>query len=174
MLEEAVAIARGNGITESDEDGWTPQIAIGMSVLIPENYVEDLTVRLGLYRRASLLSDRSEIDAFAAELIDRFGPLPAEVENLLQVITIKQLCQRAVIEKIEAGPNGAVFSFHKNSFANPVGLVCFIKRYSNEIKIKPEQKLVYMKSWQGLDNRVKGIRKFIGELIKLVDDGEEK
>ena len=174
MLEEAVAIARGNGIAESDEDGWTPQIAIGMSVLIPENYVEDLTVRLGLYRRASLLSDRSEIDAFAAELIDRFGPLPVEVENLLQVITIKQLCQRAGIEKIEAGPNGAVFSFHKNSFANPIGLVCFIKRHSNEIKIKPEQKLVYMKTWQGLDNRVKGIRKFIGELIKLVDDGEGK
>ncbi len=172
MLEEAVASARGDATTEPDEDSWRPQIAIGTSVLIPEDYVADLTVRLGLYRRASLLAGRDAIDAFAAELIDRFGPLPEEVENLLQVIAIKLLCQRAGVEKIEAGPKGAVVSFRNDRFSNPDGLVRFIEARSESIKIRPEQKLVYMNSWSNVDARVTGVRRFMGELVALVDESE--
>jgi transcription-repair coupling factor (superfamily II helicase) len=174
MLEEAVSSARGGDTATADEDSWTPQITIGTSVLIPDDYVADLTVRLGLYRRASLLADRSEIDAFAAELIDRFGSLPDEVENLLQVIAIKQLCHRAGVEKIEAGAEGAVVSFRGNQFANPEGLVRFIQVHSASIKIRPEQKLVYMRSWHGVDERVNGVRRFIGQLVELVDDADIK
>ena len=170
MLEEAVASARGEATEEADGVSWIPQIAIGTSVLIPEAYVADLTVRLGLYRRASLLAGRSEIDAFAAEMIDRFGPLPEEVENLLQVIAIKQLCQHAGIEKIEAGPKGAVVSFRNNQFSNPEKLVRFIEARSESIKIRPEQKLVYIDSWESVDQRVAGVRRFVGQLVELVGE----
>ena len=64
-------------------------------MLIPETYVADLPVRLALYRRSSTLIDRREIDAFAAELIDRFGALPPEVDNLLEIVAIKRLCRDA-------------------------------------------------------------------------------
>ena len=109
------------GITAPVADRWSPQITIGTPVLIPEDYVADLSVRLALYRRLAEIEDEREIEAFAAELVDRFGPLPEEVEHLLQVVAIKALCRRANVEKIEAGPKGAVLSFRDNMFANPAG-----------------------------------------------------
>ncbi|MBI3512642.1 MAG: transcription-repair coupling factor, partial [Proteobacteria bacterium] len=125
MLEEAVQLAKSGGALDAapTADQWTPQITIGSPVLIPESYVADLTVRLGLYRRIATLIDRTEIDAFAAEMIDRFGPLPSEVGNLLQIIQIKRLCIDAGVEKVEAGPKGAVLAFRLNHFANPPALV---------------------------------------------------
>ena len=98
-------------------EDWTPQINLGTSVLIPESYVQDLNVRLGLYRRIALLIDRAEIESFAAELVDRFGTLPGEVENLLQIVAVKQLCRDAGVERVEAGPKGAVISFRGDRVA---------------------------------------------------------
>src|SRR5258705_12851444 len=128
MLEEAVIMAREGAIAPEAAEPWTPQINIGTPVMIPEAYVSDLTVRLNLYRRIATLVDRAEIDGFAAEMIDRFGPLPAEVGNLLQIIQIKRLCIDAGVEKIEAGPKGAGLAFRLNHFANPPALAEFIHR----------------------------------------------
>ena len=112
MLEEAVALAKTGGDEAfADLEEWSPHITIGTSVLIPERYVNDLNVRLGLYRRISLLEDQREIDSFAAEMIDRFGPLPDEVEHLLKILAIKRLCRDANVAKIDAGPRGASLSF---------------------------------------------------------------
>ena len=81
MLEEAVAAMKGGDLEAADK--WSPEIQLGTSIMIPETYISDLQLRLGLYRRLSGLEKREEIDAFAAELVDRFGPLPPEVEHLL-------------------------------------------------------------------------------------------
>ena len=62
-----------------------------------------------------------DIDRFAAELIDRFGPLPEEVQHLLEIVAIKHLCRAAMVEKIEAGPKGAILTFRNQTFPNPVG-----------------------------------------------------
>ena len=97
-----------------------------MPVLIPEAYVPDLDVRLGLYRRLSALERKVEMEGFAAELIDRFGPLPAEVETLMLVVRIKALCKRAGIAKLDGGPKGATVQFHDDKYANPAGLVQFL------------------------------------------------
>ena len=118
MLEEAVASLKA-GITAPVADSWSPSITIGTPVLIPEDYVADLSVRLALYRRLAEIEDEREIEAFGAELVDRFGPLPSEVEHLLQIVAIKSLCRRANVEQIEAGPKGAVITFRDNTFANP-------------------------------------------------------
>jgi len=162
LLEEAIGTARG-GKQEGEAD-WTPQIALGTPVLIPESYVADLNVRLGLYRRISGLVDRREIESFAAELIDRFGTLPAEVDNLLEIIAIKNLCRQAGVEKIDAGTKGAALTFHKNSFSNPAGLVAWIGKMAGSVKLRPDQRLIVIRDWEVLRERVKGIEALLTQL----------
>jgi transcription-repair coupling factor (superfamily II helicase) len=166
MLEEAVAAARG-GKSVSEVDEWTPQIAIGMPVLIPETYVADLSVRLGLYRRLSVLVDQTEIDAFAAEMVDRFGALPAEVENLLKVVAIKHFCRAAGVEKVEAGPKGAVIALRRNTFAKPDKLLTFIARQGHAAKVRPDQRIVFNRAWAGDRERIQGLHGLIGELARM-------
>lgn len=169
MLEEAVATARGAGIPGGEvEDGaFTPQISLGTSVLIPENYVRDLNVRLGLYRRLSTLVDRQELEAFAAELIDRFGPIPEEVENLLEIMTIKQLCRDAGVAKLDAGPKGVVVSFHNDNFARPEALVRYIQSQGGKLQVRPDQKLVLRKGWDKPIERARGARQLLSKLANL-------
>jgi transcription-repair coupling factor (superfamily II helicase) len=166
MLEEAVQEARGAARAAAAET-WTPQINLGMPVLIPESYVADLGVRLGLYRRIAALLDRAEIDAFAAEMIDRFGPLPVEVENLLQIVAMKRLCRDAGIDKIEAGPKGAVLSFRDNKFAKPENLIAFIGKRQAVISLRPDHKLVYRQAWDNAKTRVAGVHKLMEEIARL-------
>ena len=163
LLEDAVATARGT-VEEAGEAAWTPQINLGTSVLIPQAYVSDLNVRLGLYRRLSELVDRAEIDAFAAELIDRFGPLPDEVENLLQVIAIKRLCRDAGVGKIEAGPKGAVVSFHQDRVGDLDALLDFVQRQAGSVQLRPDHKLVYRRQWDDPRQRVAGVRRLLDDL----------
>ncbi|MBI3710752.1 MAG: transcription-repair coupling factor, partial [Proteobacteria bacterium] len=168
MLEEAVHAAQERGPEKGPaREEWTPQISIGTPVLIPESYVEDLGVRLGLYRRIATLVDQAEIDAFAAELIDRFGKLPPEVQNLLDIIAIKRLCRAAGVDRIEAGPKGAVVSFRDNRFAKPDKLVAYITRQAGAIKLRPDHRLVYMREWDAPDARVRGVSKVLNDLVKL-------
>ena len=167
LLEEAVASARSEGSDRPAVEDWSPQITIGTPVLIPESYVADLGLRLGLYRRIAALADRREIDAFAAELIDRFGRLPAEVENLLQIIAIKRACREAGVERVEAGPKGAVVTLRGNRFANPAGLVELIQRNAGTLKIRPDQKIVYLRNWDDESERLKGVARLLQALVKI-------
>ena len=96
MLEEAIAKIRAGeaeGIVE--EGDWSPSIGLGVPVLIPENYVPDLDVRLGLYRRPIGVDGKVELEGFAAEVIDRFGPLPRAVNPLLPVVRLTPLVNKA-------------------------------------------------------------------------------
>src|SRR3546814_19450443 len=77
-------------------------------IMIPEEYVPDLDLRMGLYRRMNELEARGAIESFAAELIDRFGKLPSATENLLRLIEIKMYCMKEGIAKIAVGPRGAL------------------------------------------------------------------
>jgi transcription-repair coupling factor (superfamily II helicase) len=166
LLEEAVAAAKGGAQVAAAEE-WSPQIALGTPVLIPEAYVADLSVRLSLYRRIAALDSKAEIEALAAEMIDRFGKLPAEVENLLQVVAIKALCKQAGIEKVDSGPKGAVVTFRNNTFANPGGLVQFISRQLGGCKLRPDHKLVFIRNWEEPKQRVAGLQKLVGTLAEL-------
>jgi transcription-repair coupling factor (superfamily II helicase) len=169
MLEEAVAAAKTAGQNGAGDDAavedWSPQITIGTPVLIPDSYVADLGVRLGLYRRIAQLGGRRERDAFAAELIDRFGKLPAEVENLLQIIAIKRRCREAGIERVEAGPKGAVVTLRGNRFANPAGLVDLIQKNAGTLRLRPDQKLVYLRNWEDEKERLAGVARLLQALV---------
>jgi transcription-repair coupling factor (superfamily II helicase) len=168
MLEEAVMSMKA-GMTETVEDRWSPQITIGMPVLIPEDYVADLSVRLGLYRRLADLDDDRDIDAFGAELADRFGPLPEEVKHLLKIVAIKALCRRANVEKIEAGPKGAVLSFRDNSFANPEGLVAYIREEGPAAKVRPDMRVVFFDDWESPEQRLKGTTFILRTLVAIAE-----
>jgi transcription-repair coupling factor (superfamily II helicase) len=137
MLEEAVAEVKGED--EVTDTGWSPQISVGITVMIPENYVPDLHLRMGLYRRLGELQEIGEIDGFGAEMVDRFGPMPTEVQNLLKVVYIKSLCRKANVEKVDAGPKGIVVSFRDKQFPNPANLVGYIAKQGTMAKIRPDQ-----------------------------------
>ncbi len=169
MLEEAVAALKG-GESAMIEDQWSPRINLGTAVLIPEDYVPDLQVRLGLYRRLSGVESHDALEAFAAELIDRFGPLPEEVRHLLDIVEIKGLCRQAGIEQIDAGPKGAVIAFRNKSFANPEGLIAFIREEGNRVKLQPDHRLIYYANWETPDARLAGTRELLKQLVKIAKD----
>lgn len=157
MLEETIAKLRAGEIASVDDlDGqWSPQINLGVPVLIPQDYVPDLDVRLGLYRRLSGLTSKVDLEGFAAELIDRFGKLPREVNTLLALVRIKAECKRAGIAKFDAGPKGATLQFHKDKFANPAGLVEFVQDQQGLAKIR-DNKIIVRRDWSTEKERVRG------------------
>jgi transcription-repair coupling factor (superfamily II helicase) len=171
MLEEAVAAMKGGDMGEAHEQ-WTPEISLGTSILIPETYVTDLQLRLGLYRRLSGLETREDIDSFAAELVDRFGAMPEEVKHLLDVMEIKGLCRSAGVAKVDAGPKGAVIAFRKNTFANPEGLVQLMQTSRGLVKLQPDHRLVFKAKWDLPEKRLKGVRAFIAELAEIAGKGK--
>ncbi|MEY4982016.1 MAG: transcription-repair coupling factor [Pseudomonadota bacterium] len=157
MLEETIAKIKSGelqGLSPLD-DQWAPQINLGVPVLIPEDYVTDLDVRLGLYRRLSGLTTKVELEGFAAELIDRFGPLPKEVNTLLLIVRIKSMCKRAGISRLDAGPKGATVQFHNDKFANPAGLVDFIRTEGGAARVAGN-KIVLVRDWKTEGDRIKG------------------
>ncbi|WP_027258855.1 transcription-repair coupling factor [Leisingera aquimarina] len=169
MLEEAIAKIKAGemeGLSDADEQ-WAPQINLGVPVLIPEDYVPDLDVRLGLYRRLSSLSTKVELEGFAAELIDRFGKLPKEVNTLMLVVRIKGMCKRAGIAKMDGGPKGATIQFHNDKFASPQGLVEFIQGQNGLAKVK-DNKIVVRRDWKKDSDKIKGAFAIARDLAEKV------
>jgi len=166
MLEEAVAALKGGDLGETQEQ-WSPQISLGTSVLIPESYVSDLQLRLGLYRRLSTLEKRNDIDAFGAELVDRFGELPQEVKHLFDVMEIKGLARAAGLQQVDAGPKGAVLAFRKNQFANPEGLVQFMQKSASRVRLQADHKLVFKADWPLPEDRLRGVRALVRQLADV-------
>jgi transcription-repair coupling factor (superfamily II helicase) len=170
MLEEAVMSLKA-GISAPVADKWSPQITIGTAVLIPDDYVADLPVRLALYRRLAELEDDRDIEAFGAELVDRFGPMPEEVKHLLQVVGIKALCRRANVERIEVGPKGAVLAFRDNIFANPEGLIAYIAKHPEGARVRPDMKVVFFDEWDTPPERLKGAAGILRALVGIAEKG---
>lgn len=165
MLEEAVAELKGED--DADHGEWSPQITVGTPVMIPESYVADLSLRLSLYRRLGGLEDVADIDAFGAEMIDRFGPLPEEVAHLLKIVYIKALCRTANTAKLDAGPKGAVVQFRNNEFPDPAGLVQWIGEQGTLAKIRPDQSIVFTRNWPTPEQRLTGAAVLMTKLAQI-------
>lgn len=175
MLEDAVAAARASGsgsggladtASRADHE-WSPTLNLGMSVLIPEKYVEDLGIRMSLYRRLGDLASDADIDSFAAELVDRFGSLPVDVANLLEIVRIKMYCKRAGIVQLDAGPKGAIIRFHNDTPPHPERLFAWIAERPSTVKIRPDQKISVLRAWDSVKDRVKGARDIAADLSNL-------
>lgn len=179
MLEDAVAqlktssrqssvAGKNAGDQRLGTEDWSPQINLGISVLIPETYVSDLQLRLGLYRRVADMANEADIDSFAAELIDRFGESPDEVKHLIAVLGIKILCRKAGIERVDAGPKGAVISFRNNTFSNPEALLTYIDKNARYLKARPDNKIVYTREWKDDADKLAAVKRLAAEIAALV------
>ncbi len=168
MLADAITLLKA-GVEEPQEEVWSPTIAIGAPVTIPEDYIADLTLRLQLYRRLSTLETDHDIEAFAAEMIDRFGPIPPEVEQLFEIVAIKALCRRAHVEKIDAGPKGVIVSFRDNHFADPAGLVRFVSEQGTQAKVRPDMRIVFIRDFETMKQRLAGARRILRSLVGIAE-----
>ena len=166
MLQEAVEALK-LGMEEPVEETWSPAITLGTPVTIPEDYVADLQLRLSLYRRLSTLETDEEIESFAAEMIDRFGPMPKEVQQLMKLVAIKAFCRKAHVEKVDAGPKGVIISFRDNSFANPQGLVRYVAEQGPGAKVRPDMKIVFIRDFEDTGTRLEGTRNILRTLAAI-------
>jgi transcription-repair coupling factor (superfamily II helicase) len=155
MLEEAILDARAGGLAQRPRD-FSPQITVDAAIMIPENYVPDLDLRMGLYRRLNELDDQNGIEAFAAEMIDRFGSLPEPTANLIKLIEIKLNAKKACVAKIDVGAKGALVSFHDDKPPNIDGLLAYVARLNGVAKLRPDSKLVIAREWGDPQARLNG------------------
>jgi transcription-repair coupling factor (superfamily II helicase) len=155
MLEDAIVDLKAGGTAVRAEE-FTPQISVDAPIMIPEHFVPDLDLRMGLYRRLGELEDRQAIDAFAAELIDRFGTLPEETANLMKIVEVKLNCRQARIAKLDMGPKGAVVTFADGGFPDVQALFGYIDRLKGSAKLRPDSKLAVARDWPTPDARLNG------------------
>ena len=170
MLRDAIEALQA-GVTDEApaEEAWSPAITLGVPVTIPEPYVPDLALRLSLYRRLSSLDTDDEIESFGAELIDRFGPQPEEVRQLLTLMQVKALCRRAHVEKVDAGPKGVVIGFRDNHFADPAGLVRYVQKEGPRAKVRPDMRIAFMRDFDTPAERLDGTRVILRALVGIAE-----
>jgi transcription-repair coupling factor (superfamily II helicase) len=155
------------GVDEPAQEMWSPSIALGAPVTIPESYIPDLPTRLNLYRRLSALEQDEDIETMRAEIVDRFGPMPREVNLLMQLVAIKALCRRANVEKLDAGAKGVTLAFRDNSFANPTGLVRWVSAQGSLAKVRPDMRIVAIREFDELPDRLAGTLEIMREVAKI-------
>jgi transcription-repair coupling factor (superfamily II helicase) len=172
MLEDAILEQKSGGLERREE--FSPQISVDAPILIPEPYVPDLDLRMGLYRRLGEIDDRQGVEAFAAELIDRFGPLPPETQNLLQIVETKINCRAASVAKLDVGTKGAVVTFIDSGFPDLAGLLAYIERLKGAARLRPDSKLVVSRDWPTSDSRLNGAVQLSRGLARVVLAGEAK
>jgi transcription-repair coupling factor (superfamily II helicase) len=172
MLEDAIVELKAGGVPRQEE--FTPQISVDAPIMIPETYVPDLDLRMGLYRRLGDLDDRSAIDAFAAELIDRFGTLPEETANLMKIVEVKLNLKQAMVAKLDIGPKGAVITFAEGGFPDLVGLLSYIDRLKGAAKLRPDSKMTISRDWPNAEARLNGALQLSRGLARVAAAGEKK
>ena len=123
---------------------------------------------MGLYRRMNEFETAEEIDPFAAEMIDRFGKLPAETANLLKVIEIKLNAKKAMVAKLDVGPKGALVGFYNDSFPDLPGLLAYVERLKGTAKLRPDSKLVITRSWPDAEGRLNGALQLSKGLARIL------
>ena len=170
MLEEAILDRKAGGDERRDE--FTPQISVEAPILIPEAYVPDLDLRMGLYRRLGDLDDREGVDAFAAEMIDRFGTLPQETSNLLQIVETKINCRKACVAKLDVGAKGAVVTFAPSGFPDLAGLLAYVARLKGAARLRPDSKMIVSRDWPTGEARLQGALQISRGLMRVVAAGE--
>ena len=168
MLEDAILAAKaGDFGLERNTRGLSPQITVDAPIMIPEDYVPDLAVRMALYRRLNDAEDMAEVESMSAEMIDRFGPLPPATANLVKLIQIKRQAIDAHIAKIDVGAKGTLVSFHNDQFPDPAGLVAYATRLVGTVKLRPDSKLVVSRAWNDPQARLNGLLQLTKGLAQI-------
>lgn len=161
LLEKAIKELKGEEVKEQ----ITPEIRLPVEAFIPDNYVADDTQRLMLYKRLSILGEEKEIEDVALELQDRFGPVPQQVLNLLEVIRLKTWLKACSVQRFEFKDNRAVLTFSEEDGVSPEKLVTLIKKANGRYRLTPDMQLAFSPEthdWKGV---VEETRSILGELV---------
>ncbi|MEM7071696.1 MAG: TRCF domain-containing protein, partial [Pseudomonadota bacterium] len=172
QLENNIQDQKKQSLKQSDGlrgEEFSSQLNLGVSAMIPEDYISDLSLRLSLYRRLASIHESDGLQLFKDEMIDRFGVLPNEFEQLIRVIEIKNLCQKAGIVALDAGVKGVVVRFYKDRFANLEGLIEFLNAQAKNVKLRPDHCLVVQQNWRNLDQRLNGIKQLAFKLCQIAN-----
>ncbi len=174
MLEDAIMAAKAGDVgLEADRSGLSPQITVDAPIMIPEDYVPDLAVRMALYRRLNQTEGQAEVEALAAEMIDRFGELPQPTKNLIRLIEIKAQAIKACIARMEVGARGTLVTFHQDKFPDPVGLIAYVERLKGTAKLRPDMKLQINRAWGDPESRLNGLFQLTKGLSGIVRKAEK-
>ncbi len=175
MLEDAILAAKAGEMgLEKARDAISPQITVDAPIMIPEDYVPDLAVRMALYRRLNQAADKAEIESMAAEMIDRFGDLPQPTKNLVRLIEIKHQAIEANIAKIDVGARGTLVTFHKDDFPDGPGLIAYVDKLQGTAKLRPDMKLVINRAWGDPQSRLNGLFQLTKGLSGIVKKANKR
>lgn len=166
MLKQAVqAVQKQRHDSEDEDEVWSPTLSLGLSIGIPNDYVNDGDVRMDLYRRLGQVQTQPEMEELFEEMKDRFGPIPETVKNLKATLMIKLDCRVAHLQKVETGPKGVLLTFRNNKCPYVEKLLPKIQNHPR-VKIRPDQKLFY--SWEGAETQGRVLK--TAELCKKLAD----
>ena len=165
LLKEKIIELRSD--FHSIDAEWSPQINLGLNVLIPENYIPNLNTRLYFYRRLAYLNNISELREIKDELLERFGAIPSEVFHLVKITELRILCKNLSIEKFDLGTRGLTIKFRNNKFNKTNELVDLISRKKYDLKLRSDQTLVYNFNKTGEKQRISKAFHFTKELTTL-------
>ena len=129
LLDEVVKEMKGIEVKEEQDI----QLDIDVSSYIPDNFIESNSQKIEIYQNIALCRTEEDIQNVIDEIIDRYGHMPEELENLIEIARIKNLCKEANVLKISQRKDKVVFYFDKSKF-NPEIVDKLIKKYSSNIR----------------------------------------
>ncbi|WP_145508719.1 transcription-repair coupling factor [Yersinia alsatica] len=162
LLESAVdALKEGREPSLEDLTSNQTEIEMRMPVLLPEDFIPDVNVRLSFYKRIASARNETELDELKVELIDRFGKLPDAARYLLHTAELRQQAQKLGIKRIEGNERGGFIEFGEKNQVDPVYLIGLLQRQPQIYRLEGPTKLKFM---QDLSDRAQRL-KFISELL---------
>ena len=165
MLEEEIILQKQKISTDhSIKNVFQPTIKIPEEIFIPDVYIDDLDLRLSIYKRISSVKNKEELSNLIIELIDRFGKIPYQLQNLFSLIEIKLLCIECNVDQFEFSRKGIVIGFHKNKPNNPKKLLELSMNKYSQLKLRPDQKISYDFMGQLNINRFEFSKKILNQI----------
>lgn len=164
MLEEAVSQIKLEKDEAPQDKDWSPVLNIGISIQIPETYIEDAASRLAMYRKIASISDEIALESIAAEMTDRYGKMPEEADHLFAIVKLKSLAKIANIEKLDIGEKGVLVAFKNGIPVSVEKVLDFVAKSNGEAKLRPDQKLFISRTWGSSESTIKGVEKILKHL----------
>ena len=160
MMEEAMAELKGEEATSEPDT----QINLRASAFIPETYIGDMSLRLAAYKEISSAGDETELAGIAADLRDRYGPLPEPAENLLTIMAVKIIAKAARVSRIDGGARTVTITFGEDAPVSPDRIMALLKRSQGRIKLAAEFTLQLSVADETLQTAVDAVRKCLQQL----------
>jgi transcription-repair coupling factor (superfamily II helicase) len=167
-LKNADPNAKPHAANEAEIEDFSVQIKLGISLLIPEDYMQDLSLRMSFYKKIATIKSDEDQENLINEMTDRFGKIPVEIINLMEVAKLKWSCKKVAVERVEAHPEGILIGFKDNKFANPDKLLQTVFSSKNKIRIHAGQKVLFVCDVKTAAAKIKSALDVILQLQKLI------